>query len=266
MGYRIQKSLLLALAVSAVPAPAQDRFIGAWSLNLQKSEVRGGMQMTLERRGEALRYISGGVEFTALFDGHDFPIRGVSTHATVSLKRIDERTIERTYKRETVPVSSAVLRVSADDRFLTIENQRLANAGETRRWVNKYQRVSTRNPADPFEGTWERNPERSLGNSRSSINYEAFGADGLHFRGNNVEYQAEIDGKFYPVRGSIVADSVSLKRLAPGTIEETWKDGERIAVIVKRAVSADGATLTAHSTGTTPQGDRFENIYVYERQ
>lgn len=265
MGCHIPGSLVLGLMV-AFAQPPVDPIIGTWSLNLEKSEIRGGMRVTIERRGEAVRYLSGGLEFTALFNGRDFPVRGVSTHAVVSLKRIDARTIERTYKRDTVPVSRALLRVSPDDRFLTVENRRLETASEARQWVSKYQRITQGDPSDPFAGTWERNPVRSLGNSLGTIVYEAFEADGLHFVGNNVEYRARTDGKGYAVKGSIVADSVSLKRLARDMIEETWMDGGQVSLLVQRVVSPDGETLTAHSSGTTPQGERFRNIYVYERQ
>jgi hypothetical protein len=265
MSYQIQRILLLEVAV-AFAVPAADPLIGTWSLNLEKSEIWGGLRVTIERRGEAFRFVSGGVEFTALFSGQDFPVRGVSTHAQVSLKRVDAHTIERTYKRESVAVNRAVLRVSADGRFLTVENQRLDTAVEARQWMSKYQRITPEDPTDLFAGTWERNPVRSLGNSLATIVYEVFETDGLHFVGNNVEYRARPDGKDYPVMGSIVADSVSLKRLAPGTLEEAWKDGGKAALFVRRIVSADGSTMTARSTGTTPQGDRFENIYVYERR
>lgn len=265
MGYQIQETILLGIAF-VFAAPAADPFIGTWSLNLEKSEIRGGLRMTLERRGVAIRYLSGGVEFTALFNGLDFPVRGASTHAGVSLKRVDAHTIERTYKRDSAPVSRAVLRVSPDGRYLTVENQRLEGGGENRQWVSKYQRVTPVDTSDPFSGTWERNPVRSLGNSQGTIVYEAFEADGLHFVGNSVEYRARPDGKNYPVEGSIVADSVSLNRIAADTLEETWKDGGQATLLVRRAISADGGTLTARSTGTTPQGERFENIYVYERR
>ena len=265
MVYPIEAILLLGVAV-ANAEPAADLLIGTWSLNLEKSDIRGGLRVTIERRGEAFRYVSGGVEFTALFGGRDFPIRGVSSQAQVSLKRANSHTIERTYKRESVPVSSAVLRVSPDGRYLTVENRRLDSAVEARQWTNKYQRITPEDPSDPFAGTWERNPVRSLGNSLATIAYEVFETDGLHFVGNNVEYRAKPDGKDYPVVGSIVADSVSFKRPAPGTIEEAWKDGGRLALLVRRVVSADGKTLTAYSTGTTAEGDRFENTYIYERR
>ncbi|HEY3439265.1 MAG TPA: hypothetical protein VGK29_00865 [Paludibaculum sp.] len=265
MGCHIEGILLFGVAV-ALAAPAADPLIGTWSLNLEKSEIQGGLRVTIERRGEAFRYVSGGVEFTALFGGQDFPIRGVSTHAQVSLKRVDAHTIERTYKRESVAVNRAVLRVSADGRFLTVENRRLDSAVEARQWTNRYQRITPKDPSDLFAGTWERNPVRSLGNSLATIAYEVFETDGLHFVGNNVEYRAKPDGKDYPVVGSIVADSVTFKRSALGTIEEVWKDGGRAALLVRRVVSADGSTLTAHSTGTTLQGDVFENTYVYERR
>lgn len=254
-------SLLCALAVSAA-----DPFVGTWLLNSEESRIRSGIRLTIERWGAAFRYSSGGVEFTALLDGDEYPLRGTSSKATVSLKRVDERTVERTYKRDGNPVTVAILTVSLDGRFLTVSIRRVDQDGPGPQWVNTYQRLPGSEGKDPFAGIWDRNPVRLIGNSPSGIAFEAHGEDGLRFTSDQVEYSAKPDGRDYPVRGTIVANSIALKRIDTRTLEEVWKDNGKVAANVLRVVSADGAELRVTARGTTPQGEPFENLFVYRKK
>jgi hypothetical protein len=254
-------SFLCALAVSAA-----DPFVGTWVLNAEESRIRSGLRMTIERWGQAFRYSSGGVEFTALLDGAEYPLRGITSKATVSLKRVDERTVERTYSRDGMPVTCATLTVSPDGRFLKVSIRRVDQDGQGPQWVNTYQKAAGSEGKDPFAGTWDRNPIRLIGNSPSGIAFEAHGENGLRFTSDQVEYSAKPDGKEYPVRGTIVANSVALKRIDTRTLEEDWKDNGKVAANVLRAVTADGVELRVTVRGTTPQGDPFENLFVYRKK
>jgi hypothetical protein len=245
---------------------AQDSLAGAWVLDRDQSKIRWGLRVTIERWGGAFRYSSEGVEFTALLDGRDYPIRGVSSHATVSLTRLDERSIQRTYKRDGEPVSGALMTVSPDGRFLTVSIKRLGADGSGRQWVNIYQKASAGAGTHPFAGTWNRNPVRFLGNSLSTVAFEATPGGGLHFTGDQVEYSARPDGRDHKVAGTIVADSIALDRVDARTLRELWKEDGKVVATVVRVVSTDGSRMTATVAGDTPQGDRFENVYVYRRK
>lgn len=242
-----------------------DPFLGSWTLDPSRSEVRTGLRLTIEIRGEAFQYSSGGIQYTALMDGEQYPLKGLSTKASVSLRRIDERTIERTYYRDGAPVSGATLTVTADGRFLTVKSRRLDPAGKGRELTSIYQGAPAGAGRDPFAGTWDRNPVRMIGNSPEGITFEAFGEKGLHLVGGAIEYSAAADGKDYKALGTIVANSISLERIDSHTVKEVWKDGSKTAATVKRVISADGSEMTATVTGITPQGDHFENIFVYRR-
>jgi hypothetical protein len=259
-------SIVTAVVWSSMAAGASDPLVGTWLLSVEESRIRGGMRVTIERRGGAFRYSSAGVEFTALFDGDDYPIRGVSSHATVSLKRVDEHTIERIYKRDGNPVSGATLTVSPDGRFLTVKIRRLGVESAAQQWTNTYQKVPGSSGMDRFAGIWERNPIRSLGNSLSTLTFELLEGGTLRFRADQVEYSAPPDAHTHKVIGTIVADSVSLKRINSRTLEEVWKDSGEAVATVLRVLSEDGNNMTATATGITPQGERFENVYVYRRK
>ena len=59
-----------------------------------------------------------------------------------------------------------------------------------------------------------------------------------------VSFTAKLDGKDYPVKGSIFYDSVSLKRVDVRTIEETDKRDGNVIGVAKMTVSPDGKKMT----------------------
>ena len=99
--------------------------------------------------------------------------------------------------------------------------------------------------------------------------------DGLHLTGEqvwsdgrtvkiNTVYQ--MDGKWYPVTGSPIADSVSAKRLDDGSIEAKLRKGGADAGTNRTAVSADGRTLTADADLVGPGGTRLKWKVTSQRQ
>jgi hypothetical protein len=259
-------SLIVVALMCPVLGSEADPFVGRWTLDEDRSKIDSGLRLKIERRGAALRFESAGMEYTALLDGDDYPIRGISSNATVSLRRLNERSIQRTYKREGKPVSGAEMNVSADGKFLVVRIKRLDISGSVPQWEDSYLRSSASDGnKDPFEGTWERNPIRSLGNSLSTVVFEALEGGGLHFFGNQTEYSAWPDGQNHKVAGTIAADSITLDRAGLRKVRELWKrDGSVVATVV-RVVAEDGVHMTATVTGITPQGNQFENVYAYRR-
>ena len=126
-------TLAIALAVIAQPAHAADQVIGTWELNLAKSKYSPGpapksQTRTYEAAGDAVKYTAKGVdsegkptlvEYTASYDGKDYPITGSPDADTISLKRIDDFTSEATQKRAGKVVLSVRRVVSKDGKVLT---------------------------------------------------------------------------------------------------------------------------------------------------
>ena len=133
--------------------------------------------------------------------------------------------------------------------------------------------------ADPLVGTWKLNVAKSTyspGPAPKSltVKIEAAGegvkltADGV--RGDDtpirVEFTAQYDGKDYPITGSSMADTVSLKRLDANTTERTDKKGGKVTQTLTRKVSSDGKTMTVTYKGTDAEGRPIDNVAVYEKQ
>jgi hypothetical protein len=127
--------LLSVLSVGQGVMVAQsvsDSARGAWTLNHAKSTFSGAVPerrvMKFEVVGDAIKettYTMSSdqpsvlVEYTARFDGNDYPISN-SILSTVSLNRVDDRTVERTGKIRGQVVETETRTVSDDGKVLTV--------------------------------------------------------------------------------------------------------------------------------------------------
>lgn len=130
----------------------------------------------------------------------------------------------------------------------------------------------------PGLGTWKLNVAKSKFSpgpapKALSVTFSAAGQgvkaviDGAAPDGTKIhwEYTANFDGKPYPVTGNGDGDMVVMKRVEPNTIETAYTLKGKPTVVNRRTVSADGKTLTVTSTGTNAQGQKVNNMQVFER-
>jgi hypothetical protein len=126
-------------AGSAALAQARDPLMGTWKLNRAKSSFNPGpapVSRTMKfepAAGDGVRhhietYVNNGsgtdegvhiTQYTAAFDGKDNAIQG-SALDTVSLKRLNPRSIERTGKVAGAAIETQTWNVSADGKVLTV--------------------------------------------------------------------------------------------------------------------------------------------------
>ena len=133
--------------------------------------------------------------------------------------------------------------------------------------------------SDPRMGTWKLNVAKSKyspgpaprsmtlkvepSSQGEKVTAEFVNADGT--RTASV-YTANFDGKDYPLTGSAVADTVSLKRIDARTTDRTDKKGGKVVQTLKRVVSEDGKTMTVTVKGMTAQGQAVNNVVVFDKR
>jgi len=99
---------------------------GSWQLQ----NVEFG-PMTLKSSPDGLMSSSlAGESFEAKFDGKDYPVKGATPSTTVSLTKVNERTIDQTTKQDGKIMSVAHMTVSDDGKTMTIKSE-LKEAGTT---------------------------------------------------------------------------------------------------------------------------------------
>jgi hypothetical protein len=111
----------------------------------------------------------------------------------------------------------------------------------------------------PILGTWRLTKCES---SRPDLPHPTSGITTFTQVGDAVHYSSEgvwsdgrpakvsavfqMDGSWYPVTGSLLADSLSFRRLGDGSFEAKMKKGGVDVGTSRSTVSADGRTMTGH--------------------
>lgn len=137
--------------------------------------------------------------------------------------------------------------------------------------------VVTAQAPDPANGKWTLNvakskfspgpaPKSTTATISAGAAYkvvvEAVTGDGTKV---NWEYNANFDGKPHPVKGNPDGDMVVAKRVNATTVESSYTLKGKPTTNNSRVVSADGKTMTVTSTGTNGQGQKINNVQVFER-
>jgi hypothetical protein len=130
----IQTALLLAVLTLGVAATASpDALSGTWKMNPAKSKYSPGptpksLTVTIESDENNYKVTAEGtdaegkpthVEYSAKFDGKDYPATGIPNADTVSVKRIDANTVQTTQKKGGQVVMTVTTKVSTDGKTRT---------------------------------------------------------------------------------------------------------------------------------------------------
>jgi len=112
---------------------AQNVNMGTWKLNEAKSKLTPGLPKNLtaayEAVGDNIKTTLDGVdaqgkpthsEWTGKFDGKDYPVTGDPTSDMRSYKKINDRTIEATAKKDGKVTLTARIAISADGKTRTV--------------------------------------------------------------------------------------------------------------------------------------------------
>jgi hypothetical protein len=139
---------------------------------------------------------------------------------------------------------------------------------------------------EALAGTWKLNVAKSkydpasLAIKSATVTY-AFTANGVKATIDQVnaqnqkmhnEYTATLDGADHPWKGTIdgkpsaAQDAVSFKKLDDHTYHIENKLKGKVTTISHIVVAADGKSRTSTTTGTNAQGQKVNNVAVYDKQ
>jgi hypothetical protein len=124
--------LLVALVLNVSAAPA-DEHSGTWKMNPAKSNYSPGpapksITVKIVSDADNMKLTSDGidaagkpthVEYTAKYDGKDYPIIGIPNADTVALERLDASTIRSTTKKGDQVVMTVTSVISKDGKTRT---------------------------------------------------------------------------------------------------------------------------------------------------
>lgn len=127
---------LCATVLAATAAQAADNLLGTWTLNIAKSKydpgpapksqttvLEGTADGQVRERGNRVNADGSTTQWqwTAKFDGKDYPVKGDPDRDTVSLKKIDDNTVEVTNKKAGKVTNTMKIVVAKDGKSRTNE-------------------------------------------------------------------------------------------------------------------------------------------------
>jgi hypothetical protein len=98
---------------------AHDPIAGEWTQDLGKTRLRQGLALKIEAEGKDGVRFSGDFTYIAHFDGKPYDLRN-SRNDTVTLERVDARTVDSIYRRDNQVAQKDRWVVSADGRQMTL--------------------------------------------------------------------------------------------------------------------------------------------------
>jgi hypothetical protein len=109
--------------VAAGPAGSHS-YSGSWRMQKATDVSENALMVTYKGSSEGLTMSDPiGESFDARFDGKDYPVKGASAGYTVSLTKVNDRSIDMTNKRDGTIVGVDHMTVSADGKTITIKSE-----------------------------------------------------------------------------------------------------------------------------------------------
>lgn len=136
MGAEAATDELTATRVASAPADSHP-LSGSW---MEQQHVAGDLrpvQYRMTAEGFQMRW--NGQSYDAKFDGKEYPVAGDPGKTTVSLKRIDDATVEETDHRQGKVVDEIRLALAKDGKTITVIDQDVAH-GQTITYTLQKQR------------------------------------------------------------------------------------------------------------------------------
>jgi hypothetical protein len=131
---------------------------------------------------------------------------------------------------------------------------------------------------DAFVGSWKLDVEKSkfdpgpapknqtrVWESSGKVSVESINAAGKHM---SYGYTIKTDGSAYPTTGAIPngADTIATKRLTSNAVEANFQRAGKGVETTNFTVSKNGKVLTIDARGSTPNGQAFHNVTVWDKQ
>jgi len=228
-----------------VVAMGQSAFDGTWKIDLNKVQMPKKPDVfVLQNAMYQCKTCVPPIEVKA--DGQDHKVTGHPYYDTISIKVVDDRTIEETDKKDGKTVTTSKTAVSPDGNAATFEFNDSSNTNaDPVTGKGEITRVA-KGPAGShaISGSWRTSKFENVSNNGITFTYKIEGDSLSMTSPTGQSYTAKLDGTDAPYKGDPGTNGVSVKRMGKNTIEETDKrDGKAISV-ARLTVAPDGKTMT----------------------
>jgi hypothetical protein len=235
---------LLSAILMPAQVMAQSAFDGIWKIDVNQTQLpaKPGVYLLLNGTYHCRTCIP---PIDVRADGQDHRVAGDSCYDTVNINVLDDRTVEETDKSKGKIVHTEKITVAPSGNTATWEFADSCDAnGEEVTWKQISVRV-TNGPvgSHPISGSWR--AMRIVNSSENGLTATMkLEGDAFSFMDSTGQsFTAVLGGPDVPFEGDAGNTTVSVKRVADDTIEETDKRAGKVVSVTRFTVSADGRTL-----------------------
>jgi hypothetical protein len=256
----MKKLLWTALVPLLMPmmAAAQNSIDGTWRFDLKTAELPKKPDVFLLQGGvyECKTCVP---PINVKADGQDHQVTGSPYFDTVSIKVLDDRTIEETDKKGSKTVTTSKSSVSPDGKTLnfTFTDSSATNAEPVTGEGEATRVVKAPAGAHAISGSWRTSKFENISANALSVTYKVDGDTLTMSNPTGQGYTAKLDGTEAPYKGDPGTTSVSVKEMGKNVIEETDKRDGKVISVARITVAPDGKSMTLAVTdklrGTTSE-------------
>ena len=256
----MKKLLWTALVPLLMPmmAAAQNSIDGTWRLDVKTAELPKKPDVFLLQGGvyECKTCVP---PINVKADGQDHQVTGSPYFDTVSIKVLDDRTIEETDKKGSKTVTTSKSSVSPDGKTLnfTFADSSATNAEPVTGEGEATRVAKAPAGAHAISGSWRTSKFENISANALSVTYKVDGDTLTMSNPTGQGYTAKLDGTEAPYKGDPGTTSVSVKQMGKNVIEETDKRDGKVISVARITVAPDGKSMTLAVTdklrGTTSE-------------
>jgi hypothetical protein len=235
--------IFLTLLITSLPVLAQSAFNGTWRLNTNDAQVNVTQKFLLKDGLYSCSACDPPIkDFKA--DGQPHTATGSPYYDAITVRVIDDRTVEFTSTKNGKPAEHSKLTVAEDNKKATRDETFTSESGQQNHETDLWKRTENGPPgANKISGTWQPEKIENASNSLRDTTYRVT-KNGLAMHdGQGDSYDAQFDEKDYPYNGDPGTTSVSLKKIDDNTIEESDKRNGKVITIWRMTVEPDGRTM-----------------------
>ena len=184
---------------------------------------------------------------TAVADGEFHPVADRPYYDSLSVKAVDNRTVEFRRKKGDKDVGSSTMNVSEDGNTLTNKWQDRTTTPATDGTVSLKRAGPAPAGAHAISGQWS--PERVQDMTEEALNVS------YEIAGNKVKstvqgqtYEAELDGPAVPVQNDPGGTTVAVTREGANGLRETYSRDGKVVAVYTIVPNADGKSVSIVNT------------------
>jgi len=233
------------LFCGALPMLAAEPFTGTWKIDVSKAKFSQKPDK-IELANGTYKCLTCDPPVTVKADGRDQPVTGHPGYDTLSVRILDDHTVESLGKKAGKVTFEEKTMVAPDGMTATEEftshppsSDKPVTGTVTLKRLGK-----SMAGMHAVSGSWVAEKAENVSENGLLVTFEET-AGGLKMSQPTGEnYDAKFDGKEYPYEGSAQVNKVVLKKIGPRVIEETDKHDGKVEGTVRMTVSADDRTIT----------------------